>query len=424
MDGLEVFVSELEVAGSSPDGSLQKSHVVFLPSPGIGHLTPLYELALVNQHNIRNDTKPKALVIDIFSTDVFETCTDLSIPIYVFFTASAVLFTLSLYLLKLDREIEGEFVDLNETIKVPGCNPVRNQDAYHVVNPKSDEYKWYMLHVSKLPMVKGIFVNTWDDLEPVSLEAVKNERFFLDIPTPPVYPIGPLTKRVEPVCNEHEKEIIAWLDKQPKDSVLFIALGSGGTLSSEQLTELAYGLELSQQRFVFVVRKPSDYAAAAFFDVGSEYEEVSSYLPEGFLKRTNRVGLVVNSWAPHVVVLKHSSTGAFLSHCGWNSTLESVKHGVPMIARPMYSEQRMNATVLSDEVGVAVKVPVVGDGGETVVVGRDEIAKVVREVMEGEKGKKLRCKAKELEASGRNSLSRGGSGFETLARVVESWKLN
>ncbi|KAK1407629.1 hypothetical protein QVD17_39249 [Tagetes erecta] len=272
-----------------------------------------------------------------------------------------------------------------------------------------------------LTMATGILVNSWDDMEPVALAALKHEAFFANIPTPPVYPIGPLTRRKEP--EDSCKQIITWLDKQPKESVLFVTLGSGGTLTSEQLTELAWGLELSQQRFILVVRKPSDCASSAFFSAGGDEEDPIVYLPNGFVQRTNHVGLVVSCWAPQVAVLQHESTGAFLSHCGWNSTMECVKHGVPMIAWPMYAEQSMNATMLSDEVGVAMKMPVVGEGGETLVVGRKEIERVVRVVLESEQGRKLRNRAKELEVSGRETLSRDGSSNQTLTRVVESWKL-
>ncbi|KAJ0789804.1 putative anthocyanidin 3-O-glucosyltransferase [Helianthus annuus] len=338
----------------------------------------------------------------MFCTGVFEACKELSIPVYSFFTASAALLTFSLYLPTLDCKADGEYVDLPEPVKVPGCNPIQTQDLKYLV-PKSmiNEYQQWFMHVSRLPMVTGIFVNSWEDLESVSLKAVKHERFFANIPTPRVYPIGPLTKQAEPVLSKYEKETIAWLDKQPKDSVLFVALGSGGTLTSEQLTELAWGGT----------------------DAGSDVNDPIPYLPDGFVERTKGVGLVVSGWAPQVGVLSHPSTGAFLSHCGWNSTVESVKYGVPIIAWPLYAEQGINAALLSNEVGVAMRMPMVGEGGEMVVVRRKKIESVVKAVMEGEEGKKLRRRAKELQASGRETLSRGGSSYETLARVAESWNI-
>ncbi|KAG5543253.1 hypothetical protein RHGRI_016106 [Rhododendron griersonianum] len=475
-------------------GQPTEPHIAILPSPGMGHIIPLFQLAkrLVTHHRLRvtflvittadpvpaaqnnllrSDAVPSglrvvdlppvdvsellagvppgltplcvmvehslrrhlrpvllgldgvtAVVIDLFCTQAFEICGELSIPVYSFFTGSTALLAFSLYLPTLDRETEGEFVDLPEPVQVPGCRPVRTEDLLDQVRVrKSDEYKWFFLHVSRLYKAAGIFANTWKDLEPVTLLALKENPFFLNIPTPPVHPIGPVVKEEEPY-TESDKEVLTWLDKQKPDSVLFVALGSGGTLSSKQLTELAFGLELSQQCFILVARTPNDATAmGTFYSAGGIEDDPIAYLPEGFVKRTEGVGLVVKSWAPQVAVLRHASTGGFLSHCGWNSTLESVLHGVPMITWPLYAEQRMNATQLAVEAGVAAK-PTVEPWRE--VVGREEIERVVRAVMEGEEGKVIRRRAKELRDSARVALDSGGSSCDSLARVVKAWKLN
>ncbi|KAH0684926.1 hypothetical protein KY290_022718 [Solanum tuberosum] len=468
---------------------IEKPHVAFLPSPGMGHITPLFEFAkrLVNHHgfhvsffiittgasaaqnelfrpenlpadftaieippmeNISSfftddmklltqlcimvreslkhlpslliEKRPKALIIDLFCTDAFEICEKLSIPVYSFFTASTILLAFSLYLPTLDREVEGEFVDLPEPIQTPGCTPICPHDILdQVKDRKNDEYKWYLLNASRLPLAAGIFVNSWDDLEPVSLKALRENLFFQKIPLPPVYTIGPLIKQGE-VVTEKDAEILAWLDNQPPDSVLFVVFGSGGTLTSEQLTELAWGLEMSQQRFILVARKPSDASAsAAFFNVGSDENDPLLYLPEGFVKKTEGRGLVVPSWAPQTSILNYPSIGAFMSHCGWNSTLESVIHGVPIIAWPLYAEQRMNATLLAEEAGVALKFS--KDPGEE-LVDRNEIEKNVRIVIEGEKGKAIRMRAKELKESAKIALNSGGSSYESLCSIVQIWK--
>ncbi|WMV27570.1 hypothetical protein MTR67_020955 [Solanum verrucosum] len=468
---------------------MEKPHVAFLPSPGMGHITPLFEFAkrlvihhgfhvsffvittgasaaqnelfrpenlpadftIVEIHPVENissfftddmkvvtqlcimvreslkhllsllmEKRPKALIIDLFCTDAFEICEKLSIPVYSFFTASTILMAFSLYLPTLDREVEGEFVDLPEPIQTPGCTPIFPHDILdQVKDRKNDEYKWYLLNVSRLPLAAGIFVNSWDDLEPVSLKALRENLFFQKIPLPPVYTIGPLIKQDEVVTGK-DAEILAWLDDQPPDSVLFVVFGSGGTLTSEQLTELAWGLEMSQQRFILVARKPSDASAsAAFFNVGSDENDPLLYLPEGFVKKTEGRGLVVPSWAPQTSILNHPSTGAFLSHCGWNSTLESIIHGVPIIAWPLYAEQRMNATLLAEEAGVALKFS--KDPGEE-LVDRNEIEKNVRIVMEGGKGKAIRMRAKELKESAKIALNSGGSSYESLCSIVQIWK--
>lgn len=366
--------------------------------------------------------KPTALVIDLFCTQAFDVCRELSIPAYTFFTASVKLLAFSLYLPTLDREVEeGEFVDLPEPVKVPGCTPIRTEDLLdQVKNRKIDEYNWYLYHLSRLPSASGIFLNSWEGLEPLAIKAVRENPFYKHIPIPPVYQAGPLIKE-EDTLSASDIECLRWLDKQPADSVLLVALGSGGTLTAEQLTELAWGLDLSQQRFIFVVRMPTDRSASAvFFNVGSDVNDPKAYLPDGFSERTHGRGLIVLSLAPQVSILKHPATGGFLSHCGWNSTLESLINGVPMIAWPLYAEQRMNATILEEEVGVAIK-PTVEPAGKN-LVGREEIERAVRLVMEGERGKEMKRRARELKESAAKVLKIGGSSHDSLAHVAEKWK--
>ncbi|XVF43001.1 hypothetical protein PTKIN_Ptkin02bG0005300 [Pterospermum kingtungense] len=318
--------------------------------------------------------KPRALVVDIFTTQAFDVCKDLSIPAYLFLTTSVIFSAFVLYLPKLDSEVEGEFVDLPEPIQVPGCTPIRIEDLFDQVrNRKIDEYKWFLYHMSRLTLASGLFLNSWEDLEPVSINAIKENPFYKQIPAPPVYPIGPLIKKEETVPTTTDIECLEWLDKQPPDSVIFVTFGSGGTLSMEQQTELAWGLELSQQRFIWVVRKPTDATGA----------------------------------------------GGFLSHCGWHSSLESIAHGVPMITWPLYAEQRMNMTLLVEEIGVAVKIEM--EVGQT-FYRREEIERVVRMVMEGEEGKVIRRRVKELKESAAKSLDSNGSSYKLLSSLAKQWK--
>ncbi|KAL2471768.1 UDP-glycosyltransferase 72E1 [Abeliophyllum distichum] len=404
--------------------------VINIPQPDMaGIITDdmllLTQLCVITQESLKPlkfilaELNPKALVIDIFATQAIDVCEELSIPVYSFFTASATLLTFSLYLPTLDSQTEGEFVDLPGPVEVPGCPPIRTEDLLDQVrNRKNEEYRWYLFHVSRMSLVAGILANTWQDLERDALKALKENPFFGEISTPPLYPIGPLIKDDE-FLTDNDAEIISWLDNQPSNSVLFISLGSGGTLSSKQLTELAWGLEMSQQRFILVARKPTDASASgAFFSAGSDENDPSAYLPDGFIQKTREFALVISSWAPQVTVLRHESTGAFMSHCGWNSTLESLVHGVPMIAWPLYAEQRMNATLLAEEVGVAVK-PVAVPGDD--VIRREEVERVVRAVMEGEQGKAIRGRARELKESARKISEKGGLSYNSTCHVVEHW---
>lgn len=108
-----------------------------------------------------------------------------------------------------------------------------------IQNKKIDEYKWILLHTSGLPVAAGVFLNSWENIEPVPLKAIRENSSFLQFPTPPIYPVGPVIKQDE-LLSESDVEYLSWLDRQPSDSVLYVALGSGGTLTIEQLTEMPW----------------------------------------------------------------------------------------------------------------------------------------------------------------------------------------
>ncbi|PQM42554.1 hydroquinone glucosyltransferase [Prunus yedoensis var. nudiflora] len=184
------------------------------------------------------------------------------------------------------------------------------------------------------------------------------------------------------------------------------------------MTELALGLELSGQRFIWVVKSPNETVKNANYFNVQGIEDPSSFLPHGFLERTKEVGLVVPSWAPQVQVLSHQSTGGFLTHCGWNSTLESIVHGVPLIAWPLYAEQRMNRVLLVDGLKVALGVKLNDKG----IVESQDISKHVRGLIEGDEGKLLRSKMKEFEEAAKLALSQEGSSTKSLAEVAQVWK--
>ncbi|CAL5365387.1 unnamed protein product [Camellia sinensis] len=141
-------------------------------------------------------------------------------------------------------------------------------------------------------------------------------------------------------------------------STLFVSFGSEYFMSKEEIEEIAHGLELSMVNFIWVVRFPN-----------GEKVELEEALPKGFVDRLGERGLVVDGWAPQARILTHSSTGGFVSHCGWNSVLEGLKFGVPIVAMPMQFEQPLTAKLV-EEVGVAVEVNRDINGR----LNRDEIA--------------------------------------------------
>ncbi|GAB2226156.1 hypothetical protein Droror1_Dr00021949 [Drosera rotundifolia] len=130
---------------------------------------------------------------------------------------------------------------------------------------------------------------------------------------------------------------------------------------------------------------------------------------------------MVPMWAPQDEILAHKAVGGFLSHCGWNSTLESLVNGVPLIGWPLYAEQDVNATMLAYHLGVVVR-PDVRPSRRP--VARDEIERMIRKVMVEEEGVAMRLKAKELQKSGEKALSEGGTSFEALSMFVKECEVN
>jgi UDP:flavonoid glycosyltransferase YjiC (YdhE family) len=137
------------------------------------------------------------------------------------------------------------------------------------------------------------------------------------------------------------------------------------------------------------------------------------------LERTKERGLVVKSWAPQVAVLNHESVGGFVTHCGWNSVLEALRAGVPMVAWPLYAEQRLNRVVLVEEIRIALPMKESENG----FVNAAEVEKRVRELMESEEGKSIRERIVWMKNEAKAALSdQSGSSRLALAKLCQSWK--
>ncbi|KAJ4953365.1 hypothetical protein NE237_030197 [Protea cynaroides] len=443
------------------EGTQQPPHIVILPSPGMGHLIPLAELAkrLVLHHNfavtlaVPTDGSPSktqkafvealpttinsmflppvnfddlsedvmvetricltmtrslpslretfelftatthlvALVVDLFGTVAFDVAREFNVLPYILFPSTSMILSFLLFLPKLDETCSCEYRDMPEPVQLPGCVPLHGIDFLDPVQDRKNEaYSWILYQSKRYHLAEGILLNSFMDLEPGAIKALNEEADLSKLP--PVYTVGPLVQN-------HSKdddivdgpECLRWLDDQPPDSVIFISFGSAGVLSLEQMTELAMGLELSEQRFLWVARTPTQKAANAAFFSSLSSEDPLAFLPDGFLERTKERGLVVNSWAPQMQVLRHGSTG----------------------------EQKMNAVMLVDDIKIALRPKVDQENG---LIFRDEIAAVLKSLMEGEEGKKVRNKMKELKDAAANALSKDGSSTQSLSEVALKWK--
>ncbi|XP_054783962.1 hydroquinone glucosyltransferase-like [Prosopis cineraria] len=357
-----------------------------------------------------------AIVTDSFASEVLGFAKELSTLSFLYYPSNASALSFCLYLPTLDEEISGDFRDVPAPIQIPGCVPLHGRDLPDPVENRSSEYyKMFLKRSKRLLYVDGLLVNSFTEMEERAIRVLtQKESCFRH---PPVYPVGPIT-RTGSSNEENGSECMRWLENQPPSSVLYVSFGSGGTLSQNQINELAFGLELSGQKFLWVLRAPSSSVHAAY--LGSANENPLDFLPEGFLERTKEQGFVVPFWAPQIQILSHSSVGGFLSHCGWNSILESAQNGVPLIAWPLFAEQRMNAVLLTDSLKVALR-PKVNKNG---IVEREEISKLVKRLMEDEEDKEICKRMKDLRDSFTNALKEDGSSTKILSQVALLWKNN
>jgi hypothetical protein len=373
---------------------------------------------------ISSSSTIRALIIDLFCSSALPAAKDLSLPVYYFYTSGAYALAAFLYLPKIYEQTTKSFKDLTTTeLHFPGMSsPLK---ATHMPQPtldRDDPAYWDMLYFcSQLPKSNGIIANTFEGLEPKALKAITDGLCVPDSPTPPVYSIGPLIADAED-GNEGdgvpENECLSWLDSQPSRSVVFLCFGSQGSFSVAQVKEIAHGLERSRQRFLWVLKKPvRDEKTKQTQNYTADFD-LEGVLPEGFLERTKDRGMVVKTWAPQVGVLRKESVGGFVTHCGWNSVLEAVVAGVPMVAWPLYAEQHLNRNVLVNDMKMAIDLEQREDDG---FVSGDELERRVRELMESEQGRELRGKSWKMREMALAALGTAcGSSTRALAKLVDA----
>ncbi|KAF7840187.1 UDP-glycosyltransferase 88B1 [Senna tora] len=343
------------------------------------------------------------------------------IPIYFYFTSCASSLAFFLYLPTFHTQTTQSFKDLtqdqNPFLKFPGL-PLLSASFMPepVMNRDTPSYNFFLSFASCLLETKGLIVNTFDLLEPSAIEAIRDGTCVPNDQTPPIFCIGPLISTAKDYANAKAKaneacDCLAWLDQQPSQSVVFLCFGSKGVFCEVQIKEIAMGLERSSHRFLWVVKSP----------LGLDTEPIlEDLLPHGFLERTKEKGLVLKSWAPQNAILSHESVGGFVTHCGWNSVLEAVRYGVPMVAWPLYAEQHMNSVVMVKEMKVAMSI--FGEEKSSKMVSAEEVERRVRALMEFEEGKVVRKRCLEVKEMAMAAWSKGGSSFNAFTHLVCSWK--
>lgn len=286
---------------------------------------------------------------------------------------------------------------------VPGVAPLRVADLARdmLVHDESHlVFQFLCRAFSRGKEAAKVFVNSFYDLEASAVEALKAKNVC-------IVPIGPLLPTTATPSDKtsllpQDEACLNWLDTRADVSVVYVSFGSVSVFSREEIQELALGLEDSEQPFLWSIRPDA---------IDGRLSEV---LPAGFQARTAERGLIV-SWAPQLAVLGHRAVGCFLSHCGWNSTLESMWMGVPMLGYPRKAEQNTNLKFIKDwEMGI---------GLEGQQMKRGAIQRSIMAMMLMQQGTDAcRRRALKLRASARRAVADGGSSAASVQAFVQELK--
>jgi len=212
--------------------------------------------------------------------------------------------------------------------------------------------------------------------------------------------------------DKQRHECLDWLDRQPPASVLYVSFASTSSLRGEQVAELAAALRGSRQRFIWVLR---DADRGNVFADGGEDDRHAEFVSE-FTEQAQGWGVVVTGWAPQLEILAHGATAAFLSHCGWNSTVESLGHGKPILAWPMHSDQPLNAELVCKHLKAGILVRPIEMQRE--VIPSATIQEAIEKMMVSDEGRQVQQRAMELGEAVRSSAVVGGASHKDLEDFI------
>ena len=223
---------------------------------------------------------------------------------------------------------------------------------------------------------------------------------------PSLLPVGPLItdQRFEKPVGTFWPEdagCINWLDKQPANSVIYVAFGSFTILNRHQFQELALGLELTGRPFLWVVRP----------DLTNGRDDA---YPMGFRERVANRGMIVD-WSPQQKVLAHPSIACFLSHCGWNSTIEGVRNGVPFLCRPYFTDQFLNQSYICDVWKIGLRM----DSDDTGMIFKEQVKEKVEKLLGDES---INTRSQRWKEMANESVEEGGSSYNNFNSFISAMK--
>lgn len=272
------------------------------------------------------------------------------------------------------------------------------------------QFSWIHVGDSKAQKIVFKYINNNTQAAKLAEFIICNSFYELESPVftykPALIPVGPLIADQlleKPVGTFWREDVdcISWLDKQPANSVIYVAFGSFTILNRHQFQELALGLELTGRPFLWVVRPDLTNG-------------INDTYPIGFQDRTASRGMMVE-WSPQQKVLAHASIACFLSHCGWNSTIEGVRNGVPFLCWPYFTDQFLNQSYICDVWKIGLRMGP-DEGG---IIFMEQIKAKVEELLGDED---IRIRSLRWREMANNSVKEGGSSSKNLNKIISAMK--
>ncbi|CAI8585902.1 unnamed protein product [Vicia faba] len=312
-----------------------------------------------------------------------------NILVAAFWTMSASFYSMLHHLDVFSRDQHLTIGTLGEkTENISGISSLHMEGLLTVVHKTDDRAMQLALEcIFSASKANYLLFTTVQELEAETIDTLK------DIFSFPVYPIGPAIPYLELENTDHSHDYIKWLDSQPDGSVLYISLGSFLSVSNAQMDEIVEALNNTGIRYLYVARGEASRLKDKCGDKG-----------------------MVIPWCDQLRVLSHSSIGGFWSHCGWNSTLETVFAGVPILTFPLFLDQFPNSSQIVDEWRNGWKIEVSSMSENEVILVKEDIEVLVEKFMdlESQEGKEIRDRARELKTMCHKAIGKGGSSYKNI----------
>uniref|UniRef100_A0A6N2KCM8 Glycosyltransferase N-terminal domain-containing protein n=1 Tax=Salix viminalis TaxID=40686 RepID=A0A6N2KCM8_SALVM len=417
--GLQIRAVEIQFSCQETGLPNEIENFDMLPSLGLGY--ELFMAANTLQEPVERlfeglTPRPSCIISDMSLPYTSAVAIKFGIP-RISFKGFSCFCTLCLHNIKIYKALESVNSE-SELFVVPGL-PDHIELASNHLPASVIDLKDFSARVSDAEMLRyGFIINSFEELEPAYVQEYKRAT------GGKVWCVGPVSlSNKDDMDKVHrgnkssidESECLKWLDSQQPGSVIYVCFGSLCNLTIPQLMELGLGLEESNKPFIWVTR-----GGEKIKRIGGLFEE------KGFKERTKGRGLIIQGWAPQVVILSHPAIGSFLTHCGWNSVLEGISAGLPMVTWPLFGDQFCNEKLVVEvlKIGVSVGSQVTLKWGEEekfgVLVKKEQVKNAVSSVMNvGEESEERRRRVRELGKMANKAVEEEGSSYLSMKLLIE-----